>query len=86
MGTNEGSGERGTLRRSTKGVPSVLDWKRVSSYKMAPEMYLPSPGAEKRRPAMGEGVSYLGAAIEDFQFVNTKGLGGQNVKNDDRLL
>ena len=38
------------FRRSTKGVPLEWLWKRVSSYKIEPEIYLPSPGAEKRRP------------------------------------
>ena len=38
------------FRRSTKGVPLEWLWNRVSSYKIAPEIYLPSPGAEKRRP------------------------------------
>jgi hypothetical protein len=34
----------------TNGFPLASDWKRVSSYKIAPEMYFPSPGAEKRSP------------------------------------
>ncbi len=34
------------LSTSTNWVPSAARWKRVSSKRMDPEMYWPSPGAE----------------------------------------
>merc|ERR1719271_1676623 len=37
------------LSTSTKGLPAGSSWKRVSSYRIAPEMYWLMPGVVKRR-------------------------------------